>query len=171
MTKRNKQCEVRDSIDQESVTDAYLDVEQMLFKICHQFNNRYNLPFDELMSEARYQFMKAYRRFDPSKGAKLSTFVYFVVSHKLIDHVSKEFKWSNHSAEMPDDLEPGEVLANTLMGMVEFLTDDAREVLGLVMESPRDFSNRLVLDGRSCSRWCATLKSPGGHPSELTWRW
>lgn len=169
MKNQNKPIGVLALLDEEQVTEAYESVEKMLYTICHSFARQYNWSFDELVSEARFQFMRAYRSFNPGKGAKLSTWVHFVVSRKLITYIGKEIERVNNELPFPEDLEPGSSPANSIMGMLEFLTADAREVLTLITELPAPFASRLRMDNRTSDR--GVRKTLVGYLKDSGWEW
>lgn len=73
-----------------AVTSTYLECEQMLFKLAHKFARVYGLPFEDLMAEARYIFMRAYSNWDPKKGASFSTYLYFITTKRLISYATAE---------------------------------------------------------------------------------
>lgn len=73
------------------VTTNYEDLKPMLCGIVHKFRAKYPWmgTFDELLAEANYQFMEAYKRFDRDIG-ELSTWVHFRVSHCLLEKVRSD---------------------------------------------------------------------------------
>tara|TARA_R110000765_G_scaffold361566_2_gene451752 strand:- start:189 stop:737 length:549 start_codon:yes stop_codon:yes gene_type:complete len=137
--------------NEEAIVETYTDVEPLLFKLCHQFHGRYNIPFDELCSEGRYLFMMAFRGFDPERGAKFSTWFYFVLHrqlttycHRQYRHLTKEVAWD----EQGDNAEVS-VPVNQLMGLIEFVGQDAAEVVKLIQQSPVEIITRLLWEGRT----------------------
>ena len=63
---------------------------KMLKSLAQSFSGSTGIPFEELLAEANLAYCEALIKFDTSKGAKESTYVYRVVQNALIDFCKKE---------------------------------------------------------------------------------
>lgn len=62
------------------------------------------LPFDDLMQEGMLGLWEAMQRYDPSKGAKLTTYAAFWIKKRIIDALNKEHKHHLNSSELNEDI-------------------------------------------------------------------
>lgn len=77
---------------QDLYSETYNKIERMIDSIVWKFQIKYGLPFDELKSEANYQFMIAYNSYNDSKNLKLTSWLYRQICHQLLNFVKESFK-------------------------------------------------------------------------------
>lgn len=70
-------------------TEVFPTVEKMLYNLAWKFSRSYNLPFEDMRSEAYAGFMKACNNYRPKKGMKFSSWCYLVVWGFLKSHIMK----------------------------------------------------------------------------------
>ncbi len=64
------------------ITDTYDDVRKLIYKLCYNFHIKSGIEFEELVAEANLAFLKAYKAFNPKRGA-FTTLLYWSVVHHL----------------------------------------------------------------------------------------
>lgn len=118
-------------------------VEKMLYKLAWKFANQYPVTFEEAKSEAYFAFMLACQNYNPKKG-KFSTWCYFSVWCKLKDMVMKGASDPLTFVEIKEELlgEAPPEKAESL-DMVEDLSEDAREIISLIVETPQEILNEV----------------------------
>ena len=62
--------------------------EGLVWKMAKAFSGK-GVPFEDLLASGRIGVIRASRRFDPSRGTKVSSFVYFYVKAEIIDALRK----------------------------------------------------------------------------------
>ena len=119
---------------------AFPEVEKMLYSLAWATSNKYHVPFEEVQSEAYFLFMKACQNYKPSKG-KFSSWCYLVVSMYLRTFITKRAKDRlTFVEEVGDDLmsTAQEHEAPELIKLSEGATSDAREIISLLVETPKE---------------------------------
>ena len=134
------------TLDQDALTETYLDVRLMLFKLAHRFAVCYGVPVEDLISEANFSFVRAFRRYDPSRfkaKARFSSVVYFAVTCDLKTYLKKQKKHRN--LEELDDTNTGTTQPDrSFRCTVESeLREDARYVVSLVLEAPAELAKAM----------------------------
>lgn len=145
---------------------AYEDLQQMVFYITQGFARTYNLRFDDLVGEAHVIFTKEYARFDPSKGAKLSSWLYSKIWWGLTSFMRKELR--HHHLDNVDDIAEQSCAPNLFMAELRTsLSDEANSIVALILDTPRDFELLLCMNrANSRQRVLATLRE---HLDDAGW--
>lgn len=78
ITKMERDVKIRDE------AEVLKQFDGMVKKMAHQWCLEPRASFDDMVSEGNMAVLKAYRNFNPGKGAKLSTYVYHSINHALI---------------------------------------------------------------------------------------
>ncbi len=110
----------------------------LLKKACWSFQKGNGGDFDELMSEASLAYVQARNGFDPSKGAKFSSWLYQIVRGRLMDWKRKQY--SKRIPLSEDD--PNTVSVNQKMSLIDAIrqecSPDSGVVVQLILNPPID---------------------------------
>jgi hypothetical protein len=121
------------------LTDAFHDVENLLYKTCHKFWKEHGGDLEELQGEAREIFMEAYESWDKERSCFL-TWVGKMVWYGLISRLGKRAKKHNKHPEVSlggaETLEAGTGTGFDLNEFLDELKWDARAVVELVLDPP-----------------------------------
>lgn len=148
--------------------EAFIKHEKLLHGIAWSFHKTTGIPEEDLFSEACYIFVSTYPKYDPEKS-KLTTYLHNVVSNRLKNFCANQNKiktvgfnenigYETENEDMnildatecfdiPD--ESADVEENADRFSVERLSEPAREICRLIFESPLEFSECLMSNGRS----------------------
>ncbi len=121
------------------INTTYDDLSHLVFQVTHGFARQYNIPFQELVSEAHMIYVEQVPRYDRTKGTALSSWIYTKVWFGLMSYVRNGFQRPPHVEleEAPEVSTPPEQF---LLDFRDELSEDARTVVGLLLDSRRDFS-------------------------------
>lgn len=147
------------------VDDAYAVHEQLVRRTAGRFARRHRLPFDDVLAEANYHFLRAVRGHDPAKGTVQARIVY-KIWHGLMD-------WHRQSARravrMPCvDYDPNLVGACVREkfdpdALAVGIGRDGRTVLKLLADAPASLWAVLrSLTGDSGGAWGFARRYTGG---------
>lgn len=133
----------------------YEDYEKMVFLLAHKYcpvKNQDDPLFQEYVSVGQEAFVKATKKYDPSKGIAFSTFLYRVVSNNMMDYYEKEKKHYGHvpyelimdlrnKYDYFADMEPVDSRYAPhsrveFRDSIESLGDEAKAVARIIFESP-----------------------------------
>jgi DNA-directed RNA polymerase specialized sigma subunit len=114
-------------------------VQKLIYAMAHKFSSTYPISYEECLSEGYWAFMRACEKFQPDRGMKFSSWVYSRVWYGLKDLVTKRSKDPITFIEIDEDLfgEAPAVKSESLE-MIEDLSQDAREIISLLMETPEE---------------------------------
>lgn len=127
------------------------EVEFMLYRLAW---DAWGLPFAEAQSEAYYAFMLACATYQPDRGMKLSSWIYYKVERHLKTYRRRKRKDRLVPAEITDTLlnaAPRPERRNTLRDILEKmqeseLSQEAQEMVSLLWESPAEVLDELPRD-------------------------
>ena len=123
-----------------ALASSYEDFHLLVFYITHSFATRFDIPFDDLISEAHVAFVKAFDSYDPSHGTKVSSWIYHEVWTGLMSFMRKELRHRNLE-ELTDQTPMGFTTQSTfLLDLQDDLGRDARALMEILLSGPRDFS-------------------------------
>jgi hypothetical protein len=123
----------------DAITLSYEDLRSEIHTLAEKFSAKYNLDPDEARAEADFQFVTAYRSYDPERGSLVQRVRFFVIQG-LKDWVSQRVQ----SGRRYEDLALERVPApeeSRLSALVADLSDDARTVMHLVTGAEPRFKN------------------------------
>ena len=124
--------------------ELYRDHENLLRKVCHQFTGG-KIEFDDLMSEAKIVFFRARKTYDPSQGAKFSTYLYTLTRNHLINLCRREQRRPTVSL---DERFTASVVDQ--QSIWDGVSDDAHVIIDLVLEAPKELIELLTpMKGRA----------------------
>lgn len=127
-------------------TAVFPKVEDMLYSLAWRFVHKYpQLEFENARSQAFESFMLACRKYDPGRGASFTTFCYSKVWYGLQDMVMDNSRDRLVFVEDMGELEhafnhesPAIPFHLSDLKVWEDLSHDAREIISLLLESPRE---------------------------------
>ena len=129
-----------------AVSETYLDVEKLIFHTVHRFVKAYGGDFDEYRSDANLAYMDAYQTYHRSKGT-FEAWVRFKVWKRLLEVLRTKIGRNNRLPRVEADLEAMPVHAEPnpfwLSDFLAELSDDARAVVELILDSPQSIEQSI----------------------------
>lgn len=120
-------------------------VERMLCDLAWRTALAYPVLFEEAKSEAYYAFMRACEQFDRTRGSKFSTWCYFWVWTHLKTFVTRRsvdpLYFTDTLPEEAASEEPSK-FRECLEEVINDLSEDAKEIMSLLLETPKELMNR-----------------------------
>lgn len=156
------------------ISETYEDCEHYLEHIVWRFHlrhgGRYGADFEEMLGEARLVFLKVYEKFEAGRGHFLA-FLRTAVERRLIDLHRHEQRKSVAAVQASDTPEifVDHQRSFSLSELLDGLTEDARLVVRLVLDTPGDFTAALGTRNRNCPRLMVEdyLKGLGWRPMRI----
>lgn len=118
---------------------AFEAVQKMLQSLAWRAKMDPKWPFEDAYSEACLAFMSAYDKYDPDRGMKFSSWVFFKARLHLRKCRKEVVNDPHVYCEITEKL--GGVAPGYQKAWIEMLDDlssDAREIVSLLIETPRD---------------------------------
>ena len=120
-----------------STVKLITDHEDLVANIARKFHESMQFDTDELISYGRSLILKNAAKWDPARG-KFSTFLYWLLRSAFIDYIKKQRKEVfveiyEDTVEAPASYSP---LPTLLQELLDNLSDDARIMVNVVIESP-----------------------------------
>ncbi len=81
---------------------------RMVRAIAAQYS-KYGASFDDLVQEGLIGYMEAHKRYDPTKGAGLSTYAPYWVKKKILQFLDTEIKFRSRTVELNEGVVSGEI--------------------------------------------------------------
>lgn len=157
----------------------------LVFRLTHTFARKYAIPFDDLIGPAHVAYVKAYERYDGTKGAKLSSWIHTKVWYALMSFVRKELthrtRFGYGSEVLVADLireedDRGKGLPTTPPNLYRLeveseLSPAACTVVQLLLETRRDFALMFQWETAKAHRVTRRhlLKCLREHLTDLGW--
>ncbi len=128
------------ALERDVINETYADLQKFVYLIAHRFAAGSGLPFEDLRSVADFYYVKAYKSYRPDCGAKLITWVGFVVTKQLQTHLKKEFRFKNthQLCEINEDIVGFTTNSSFLLELREFCGEDANLIVDLLLDSNSD---------------------------------
>jgi DNA-directed RNA polymerase specialized sigma24 family protein len=129
-----------------AIEETHREVALLIYDIVHQFQARYSGDFDELLSEAQEHYARAYHDYRTDRGASFSHYVWFRVWNGLVSTVRSNANRARLLRRQPAEaldsrpVEQPEPMSFVLREFLAGLSEDAREVAKLALESPTEIS-------------------------------
>jgi len=147
------------------------DVQKMLYKQAWDAAARYDLPFDECLSECYWGFVRAVNwRFDASRGLKFSSEVFLINSWRFKTRLRRQVRETERFplAELNEEtagFAPPE--RSECLEAVEGLSEEAREIIELLLETPQELLEDLPTPKQLLKRVKQYLQRQGHHKRDL----
>ena len=120
-------------------------VEKIIYNLAWKYATTYPVTFEECLSEGYVEFMRCCSTYDPKRGSKFSSWVYFCVWCKLKDLVMKRSKDPLDFVPLDDLIfgaaphERNEAFfaeqSEAFLDLVQNLSQDAQEIIHLLIET------------------------------------
>jgi hypothetical protein len=146
-------------LEKDILSESFLDMQKMIFKVVWKHYGRYCGDLDELMSEAQERFLYAHTHHDESKG-ELSTYVYHTVKYGLLEYERKrKNKRRKCSVVSLEDLKTRDASQLEVSKKEPDLTsllfqvgEDCKNIIYLIIYPPYDFCDEMN-EYRKPSEW------------------
>ncbi len=156
-----------DSIVQDALTETYSDTERLIVKIAHDFHRKYGNTYgtvEELISIGNESFMKAYNS-DKGKSSFV-TWLFIQVTHGILDEIRRRTKRQKRLPESTNGLDSVSYSAALAQPPLKFflhefldeLTDDAKLVVELVLDTPNDLLEIMREDNGNRKKASASIR-------------
>lgn len=148
--------------------EVFPQVEKIIYQLAHRFSRTYPITYDECLSEGYYAFMGACNDYKPNRKMKFSSWVYYWVWCKLKDLVMKRSKEPLDFVEIREEL-LGEAAPDKsqVMELIEDLSDDAKEIVSLLIETPHELVGVAMTPGQFLKRVKTHMLHQGRCPQAL----
>ena len=126
----------------------YHSVRKLLFKMASNAVDRFGMERNEALSEAYIAYRKALDSYDPESGTKFSTWVYTKVRYHFMELSRTDQRRNERCALLTDDAEME--IEDRTYDQFHFpdLSDEAKFVIKLVIDSPKELYQRILKDPR-----------------------
>lgn len=131
-------------------TETYEDVKLLVWHSVHAFHRKYGDLYgtrEELFSEGCLGFSIAYKLYNPAKGS-FPTYVRTVVGHTLLELVRSETKRRVRFNTTSDVEIADHPRSFSLTDFLDEISEDARAIVSLVLDTPRDLQRVVHKEGR-----------------------
>ena len=124
---------------------AFPEVEGLLCHLARQATANWPSLFQDALSEAHWSFMRAIGQYDPKRGAKLSTWIAFRVSMDLRSWRMRLAREASVLTSIPEDYDPpAKGKSDFPFDLIENLSEDAQEILRLILETPGELAEEVT---------------------------
>lgn len=136
-------------ISRAAMSDVYEDQSACVERVARRFARKYHRDPEETIAEANYHFVEAVRTFDGSTGTTVGQRIGFLIERRLLDTLRMELDDQAllKRVDMPLELATSGTTAE--FDADEFksdLSDDARAVVELILETPQELFDQLRSD-------------------------
>lgn len=125
--------------------EMFPKVEKMICKFAWQYSETYPVSFEEARSEAYYAFMRACADYRPEEKTKFSSWCYFWIWTHLKTWITKRtvepITFMEINEEMVGTATPDRAES---LELVDDLSEDAKEIISLILETPSEISASVV---------------------------
>lgn len=127
-------------------TETYQQVEKLILQLVRRYSRNED-QFEENLAEANFAFMRAYNKFDGSRGFQFTTYLYWTVSRALQSKVAREMEYRKHECsnlmhQRSDDenqrIDPVGRQSSYLESLCNEVGDDARLLIHTILDSAKD---------------------------------
>lgn len=130
------------NLKKDIVSECYSYISRDLDQIAGKFVRRYGGDYEEVRAEADYQFLIAHYKYESSRGG-YSHWIKSRVRVNLLEKLRKEIMRNNRLPRIKLNLESQEDPVLTGGRFWDGLSEDARFLTFLVLESPRELARGL----------------------------
>ncbi len=144
-------------LQKDTLTETYIDVQNLINKIVWKFCNEYGGVFEEYQAEANLSFILAYNTYNENK-AQFSTWLYFYIRKRLLTYTKRlyeQWPYPNTMNEYTLEYIQNEKIYSSFspMELLDEANEDVKLLINLIWEPPPE-----ILD--------AKIKS-GNHPCHI----
>ena len=135
-----------------TATEAFTSVEKLVQSLANKSFRIHGGEMEEVYAQACFIASKAINKFDITKGAKLSTFVYFEVTTELINYHQKRWRqdkldYTRYQVQDTDRVD--NATAEKWHDKVESLSLQAKEIYDLLIDMPEEIRQNALSTGGS----------------------
>jgi len=156
------------TLREDALTETYYDVEKLIYDICWKFKGIYGGDFEELAAEANLAYIKAFNKFDGSKG-KFSTWLHFTIWKRLLNfrvNFTHPVRYGR-TIEYVEMIHPASMVhENTEHRFVDLLDEvkaDAQEIINLFLDIPEVVQVRAIEKGGRAQNLRTSMKEYARH--------
>lgn len=110
----------------------------LIRKIAWSFHHTTGLEWDDLFQEAALAYCEALKNYDPKRGIKITTYMWWCISSDLKNYLKKQEKQNGHICSI-EDVDVDRPVNTT--PIFESLSKEATEIANMVLSSPKIFDN------------------------------
>lgn len=159
-------------------TETYRDVERLIWKTVYEFQRRYGGEFDELLSTANLAFAISYNTHDPGKSSFVTwvrNYIWYTLMNDRRPALQHPVAFlGDHDVDVkstspePDPFETALIdpSETAIADLFDLVSEDAAEVLGLVLNAPASLQARVMQKGGTPMNWRSTVRE---HLLALGW--
>lgn len=127
-------------------SEMWPKVEKLVYRLAHRAEALHGIPYEDALSEAQWGFMRACKRYKHSSEASFASWCHLVISRRLQTLGIKRAKERLDFMEVNDDLLQDHAPAPTslVQDLLAGLSEDAREMLSLLLETPQELLEDVV---------------------------
>ena len=137
--------------------ERYASVERLLCEMANQFYCCNQCSFEDKLSTANLGYARACREYDPEKGV-FTTIVVWKVRGALLQHKRNCFLQSTLFHLNPEMQNVQYTPSNTILNYFHELSDDAKQVVNIIMDAPKEIKPLFVWNSRGEQRWTKKLR-------------
>ena len=153
---------------QKQKSKLYHEHKRLICKIVFRYSIIYNIPFNELLSEAHHIFCKALKSYDPNRDVKFSTYLYKLLNNQLNTFCKQWIKRGYYSLPEGLSIEPEQNVNLLEEEILSSISDKAKYMLEVVQtfdlsEPPKIIKGKLrrfltTICGWKQAEYYSTLK-------------
>lgn len=154
-----------DLLVREALEETFSDVEKLIYHLVHRFIRTYGGEFDEILSEAYFCFMKAYKEWDPKRGPFIK-YLYYLTWMQLMTITTKSYKQKQKQIQLEYISMSTEKTTLPPNHFLEGFGEDALRIINLLKDLPTDLARMFMeedmfrdIDMRSAESRKNTLKT------------
>lgn len=136
---------MRTALRMDLMTESFLDVELLIKHTANKFVARYGGEVDEAIAHGNLMFVEAYDSWDRSRG-KFTQWLYFLMWRTLLEQVRRQtMRNARHKrVKFDEDGLCTESRAHWLGDLLDGLSEDARTIVSMVLDTPMDLKIALA---------------------------
>lgn len=148
-------------IEKPDVATGYEKVKNLIHKLAIGYAKSHGGDVDELVSEGHVAFMRAYPKWDPEIGA-LTTLMYHAVINQFNSYSRRQAKHQGYQFGQAEETKAEDVVDDKptfdLPDFLETLSNDARVVVQLIFNAPRQLEQDAEDKGGHAKNWRSSLR-------------
>ena len=122
----------------QAADETYEDVRKMIYKMANDAVHKHGGDFDEYVSAGHEAFMDAYVSYKPEHETAFSTWLWWKIRGAITGTIKKQYKWRERLDAQQAVEDVTHVDRFTLQAFTTDLSDDARTVVELLMQTPEE---------------------------------
>lgn len=144
------------------LTEAFANSRNLIASIAWHFWQANGGDLDDLIAQANLLFIDAVDSYDPTKNAKLSTWIFITVRNGLLEYVRNRNVYKTTYTAIDDefvDTYPASSNDISVMEFIDDMTQDAHIVLSLFLETPREILVNIRNDNKRIDHARFTMRN------------